>query len=365
MNAKGKMEKNLTSEIIRILINCPVSRDGKTLGHYLPVEEGIFALSSELSHQMEIHQKVFGEIEVDEKKFNRCIFDILGEDGERQEVLKDKTIIFHKLKNSIGKIIRSGVFSIKGAKKISSELDNEKHEDFSPDPHREKVYDLEDITIERGTAYVLKAYYTQAISEFNKVIKINPLSVSAYIRRGLAHQLRREYGRAISDYTQAININPRYAQAYYLRGAVYSYQGRYGQAASDCTQTINIDPRHAGAYVMRGMICTEQGDLDKATSDWNHLISIDPHDAKAHWGLGLVAVLKKNYNLAISYFNKAINIDPQYGQPYYSRAMVYLDKKEIDKAWKDVYKAQEFGVRVTPEFISDLKKASGVTSGTT
>lgn len=359
------MEKILTFEIIRILTSCPVSMDGKTLGNYLPVEEGILALSSELSHQMEIHQKVFGEIEVDEKKFNKCVFDILGEDGERQEVLKDKTRIFHKLKNSIGKIIRSGVFSVKGAKKSSAELGSEEHEAFSLDLPREQVDGLEDLAIERGTAYVLKGYYSQAISEFDKVIKINPFSAAAYIRRGLAHELRRKFGQAVSDYTQAINISPRYAQAYYLRGSVYAQQGSYDRAVSDCTQTINIDPCHTEAYAKRGLIYAKQGNLEQAISNWNQLISVDPHNAKAYWGLGAVAVLKKDNDQAILYFNKAININPQYGQPYYSRAIVYLGKNDFDKAWKDVCKAQEFGVRVTPEFLSDLKKASCLTSGTT
>lgn len=52
-------------------------------------------------------------------------------------------------------------------------------------------------------------------------------------------------------------------------------------------------------------------------------------------------------------------IAPNDAEAYYNRGVVYYLKKEYDKAWEDVYKAQSLGFKVHPEFLNDLRKASG------
>jgi len=38
--------------------------------------------------------------------------------------------------------------------------------------------------------------------------------------------------------------------------------------------------------------------------------------------------------------------------------MYYLSE-EYDKSWRDIRKAQDLGYKVSPEFLEDLRKASG------
>lgn len=52
-------------------------------------------------------------------------------------------------------------------------------------------------------------------------------------------------------------------------------------------------------------------------------------------------------------------IDPNDAEAYNNRGLAYSDKKEYDKAWEDVYKAQSLGYKVHPEFLNALRKASG------
>jgi hypothetical protein len=44
---------------------------------------------------------------------------------------------------------------------------------------------------------------------------------------------------------------------------------------------------------------------------------------------------------------------------YYGRARSYYFKKEYDKSWDDIKKAQFLGYKIPPEFFDDLRKASG------
>jgi len=74
-----------------------------------------------------------------------------------------------------------------------------------------------------GTAeeYFYSAYdkanqgdYSGAISDYNKVIELNPNNGSAYYNRGVSKQKSKDYYGAIADHTKAIEVNPNDVDAY-------------------------------------------------------------------------------------------------------------------------------------------------------
>jgi Flp pilus assembly protein TadD len=65
------------------------------------------------------------------------------------------------------------------------------------------------------------------------------------------------------------------------------------------------------------------------------------------------------YDQGISEFSKALDISPNDALAYGNRAVAYYIKREFEKAWRDVEKAQSLGYQFHPEFLKDLRKASG------
>jgi len=61
----------------------------------------------------------------------------------------------------------------------------------------------------------------------------------------------------------------------------------------------------------------------------------------------------------ISDFTKAIEINPGYAGVYYNRGFAYYFKKEYEKCWEDVHRAQALGYEIPPQFLDNLRKASG------
>ena len=70
-----------------------------------------------------------------------------------------------------------------------------------------------------------------------------------YYNRGVARLDKGETDRAISDFTKVIKMNPRFANAYFYRGRAYFHKGEHDQAISDLTDAIEIDPGFATASV--------------------------------------------------------------------------------------------------------------------
>lgn len=68
---------------------------------------------------------------------------------------------------------------------------------------------------------------------------------------------------------------------------------------------------------------------------------------------------KGQYDEAISVYSKALEIYPRDAWAYYRRGYTYYFKKEYDKSWEDVNKAQGLGYQIPADFLNELRKASG------
>ncbi len=132
---------------------------------------------------------------------------------------------------------------------------------------------------------------------------------------------------------------------------------------SSCTSTPQpkdtIAPNDADAYNNRGFAYYLKQEYDRAITDYNKAIELDPKYAMAYNNRGIAYFLKKEPDKSIADYSKAIEINPKYADAYNNRGVAYYLKKEYDKAWEDVYKAQGLGYKVHPEFLNDLRKASG------
>ena len=70
----------------------------------------------------------------------------------------------------------------------------------------------------------------------------------AYFTQGIYHHKKGQYDEAISDYTRVLEMNPRDSKAYNNRGIVYGKKGQYDRTILDFTKAIEIDPRDAEVY---------------------------------------------------------------------------------------------------------------------
>jgi hypothetical protein len=98
---------------------------------------------------------------------------------------------------------------------------------------------------------------------------------------------------------------------------------------------------------------------EQAISDFNKALEINPGDAEAYLRRGNAQAEKGRYKQAISDYTKALQINPKDAMVYVIRATAYYFQREYDKSWKDVEKAEYLGHRIDPEFLDDLRKASG------
>ena len=97
-----------------------------------------------------------------------------------------------------------------------------------------------DFLYERGNRRQESGDYYGALSDFSRIIEINPRDAIAYYNRGNAKRKLKDYYGAIADYTKAIEINPRYYKAYTNRGIAKRGIGDDKGGCNDYKKAISL-----------------------------------------------------------------------------------------------------------------------------
>jgi len=197
-----------------------------------------------------------------------------------------------------------------------------------------------------GHALVSQKRFEEAVTQYQRAIKINPDYSKAYNNLGHVLNELKRYDEAIEQFQQAISIEAKYAEVYNNQGnalkrkgklkeskayfeeavrfaddyaeahfklaATLALQGRSNEAIGQYQQVLQIKPDFIQAHINLANLLGQQGDLAGAISHYQQAITIDPGFAKSHNNLGSTLAQQGKFEEAIAHFETAIQIDPNY-----------------------------------------------------
>jgi len=171
--------------------------------------------------------------------------------------------------------------------------------------------------------------------------------IELYVWRGNTWYNKMDYNKAITDYNRVLDINPEYELAFYNRGIAWVAKGEYVDAIADFDKVIEFNPSSTIAYVSRGSIRRVMEEYDKAIADYNKAIDIDANDANAYYNRGLA--------------KKENNIDPEGSRRDFERYLkLTTDENDIWAKYAKNYikvlnEINDKELTVITEFISKIK----------
>jgi len=127
----------------------------------------------------------------------------------------------------------------------------------------------------RGLEKVIDGEFEEALSEFNKGIKLNPNNSQAYNDRALINESLKNYYNAISDYSKSIEINPNSSITYTNRGIMKNKLKMYATAIQDFDRAIVINSKSSAAFLNRGVSKYFLKDKEAANYDYSKVIELN------------------------------------------------------------------------------------------
>jgi tetratricopeptide (TPR) repeat protein len=194
-----------------------------------------------------------------------------------------------------------------------------------------------------------KAQYDAAVDYYASAIKLlqgrgDSNLINAHYNRGLSHLKNGGYESAISDFTRVLQMNPNDGRAYYNRGNALALTNLHEKAIDDYSRAIELSPETAYLYYSRGLTYQEDRQYyDRAIDDFKKAITLNPEDKKSYCFLGITHYKKKDYREAQKYFGKALSIDPAYTEAMTGRGQAYLRSGKMKNALSDFKNACDMG----------------------
>ena len=145
---------------------------------------------------------------------------------------------------------------------------------------------------------------------------------------GSYYQERGRHGEAISEFKKVVMIDPQHSKAYSRMGISYDLLGRYDQAIEVYKESLKIDPNTDYVYNNLGYSYLLKGEVDEAVKAFKSAIALNDQKDIYHNNLGLALAKKEQFDLALQEFKAA----GDEARAHYNLANQYYDRERYEEA---------------------------------
>ncbi len=216
-----------------------------------------------------------------------------------------------------------------------------------------KKHDTSQGRTDLGYIYYKMAEYENAVKQFAKAIKQEPVFIPAYYYRAKTLGKLKRYDESAKDYLEYISYFPTDFSAHMNLGIMRLKKQQYAQAVSNFTIASDLAPgqKKSKALYLLGKSYQKSGTnfYPLATKAYQNSIRVYPGNIKPRMGLAsLLEITEQGMNDAIDLYQQVLQLKPNHSPAYFALAAIYNAKGE-QRAVKDAYsKAIEYNPSYTP-----------------
>ncbi len=134
----------------------------------------------------------------------------------------------------------------------------------------------------RGRSYEEIDQMQKAVSDFEKIIELDPKNITAYLSLAKISYNNHEYNKVLIYTGSAIDLNENSAQAHFLAGRAEHQLGYLDQAVESYNNAIRINRDFGEAYLYRGAVKIGKDQVKSACEDFKFARSLNiPEAVKA------------------------------------------------------------------------------------
>lgn len=188
--------------------------------------------------------------------------------------------------------------------------------------------------------YQKKMMYNEGISEFKKVLEMDPLGIThfsswTYNVLGWAYLRKGEFRKANAAFKRYVNLLPNQAYPLDCLANFHLIVGNYDQAIINLKQSLEIDSEYALTSRLLGDTYMAKGMYNKSLIPYKEYLDLTENsaqEAEAHFYLGRFHYLRGDYENAISECQYALEINPDMIEAHWIYGLALIRNDIIDKS---------------------------------
>ena len=199
---------------------------------------------------------------------------------------------------------------------------------------------LAPIHLALGTIYLRQEDFPKAVSHYQRALKYEANSVSAYYNMGFIAAKVGRLDKAIEFYNEVLKRESDMTEVHYLLGKIYAEQKKYVQAEKSYQRTLEIEPTASYAYErlahLYGVTLTQalshserEQRLDKALQFAKKAVELQPDSADYLNTLSWLYYLRRDYTQAEQAIQKALSLQPD--NSIYKEGLEVIRKARLDE----------------------------------
>ena len=186
------------------------------------------------------------------------------------------------------------------------------------------------------------------MKKFFSNVRPNRGNPDSHYLLGTYYQDRNRHGEAISEFKKVVYIDPQSVKAYNRMGISYDLLGRYDQAIEAYQAALKIDSNLEYVHNNLGYSYLLKGEVDEAIKAFKSAIALNDQKDIYHNNLGLALAKKEQFDLALQEFKAA----GDEARAHYNLANQYYDQDRYEEA-KEHY---QIALEHKPDMISAQKR---------
>jgi tetratricopeptide (TPR) repeat protein len=192
------------------------------------------------------------------------------------------------------------------------------------EPNNEKVLRA------RGYLYSVTDKPTEAVADFEALLKVNPNDAQIYYWLGRAHA-KTNADQALADFKKYLELKADDPYGYGERATIYESRAQWSLALAEYNQVIKLIPNEVYGYGNRGMIYLQLKRYPEAIADLTKSIELKPGDSSSYSQRGQAYEIWGKYDLALEDYHLALNYS-QYNNVAKARIPLVVEKAKAVNA---------------------------------
>lgn len=165
---------------------------------------------------------------------------------------------------------------------------------------------------------------------WQQALALSDVHVEALVGLGDINKFERSFTNAISYYNKALKLNAKMPQAHLNISYSFMELRELDKSEQACREALKLSPNYVQAQEHLGQILVAKGELSRAIVVFNRLIKENNENINALYLLGDVLKSQGEFKNAEEYFQKAFTINPSYSVAHFTYSTIhkYLDQSD-------------------------------------